>query len=169
MARERKSKIIGTGAEGASIELEVQQLPAMRSVRLLHRLTRALGPASAAAAKGSGKGGKMSLGDLDVGNLSDAATLFFDKFSEQDLEEVTRLLLEESLTDVQGKKLPTLSVLDQVYGGRPDLLLKAVAFALEVNFETLFAAARGLMGQRSVAVSPSTSPTASPKSGPASD
>ena len=165
MARERKLKVIGTGADG-DVELDVQQLPAMRSMRLLHRLTRALGPAFAAAAKG---GGKMSLGDLDIGNLSDAANLFFDKFSEQDLEDVTRQLLEESLTSLGGKKLPTLSVLDQVYGGRPDLLLKAVAFALETNYGPLFAAARGLMGQRSVAASPLTSPTTLPKSGPAND
>ena len=158
MARERLTKQITS-----SVSLEVQQLPAMRALKLLHKLTKALAPALAAVGKGQG----TDLMDVDLGNLAGAAEKLFANFSQDDLEEVTRQLLEESLISIDGgAKRPTMLDFDGTFGGKIDLLLKAIAFALEANYPFL-KAARGALADRVAAAmaAPSNSPNTSDPSG----
>jgi hypothetical protein len=163
MAREHATKTLETTPDAVSVT--VQQLGAMQSLRLLHKLTRALAPA---LAKMVGKG-KGSLADLDLDNVAVAADLFFTHFSEQDLEDVTRQLLGEgTLLTHKGQTGPASVMFGTVFDGRPDLLLKAILFALEVNYRNFFNAARELMATRGAGASPLTSIPTLKKSGPAS-
>ena len=136
--RERK-----TLSESPEVQIEVQQLDAMRSLRLLHRLTKIVAPAVARMS-----GGK-SLMEMDVGALGGAADALFANFSEQDLEEITKTLLADSVVRADSREIPCYPVgFNLAFDGHPDLLLKALLFALEVNYKDLFASARGLLGSR---------------------
>jgi hypothetical protein len=152
--RESRSKQLEPG-----FELKVQQLPPMKAMRLLHRISKAVAPAFAAAGKG-----KLDLLDTDLGDLSQAAALLFDRFSEQDLEDVTRALLAESWVTRDGKICETMPVFDAIFGGRLDLVIGAIGFALEVNYGNLMSAIRPLLAAR-VAEGKSTSLKISESSG----
>lgn len=118
--------------------ITVTQLAALRSIKLLHRLGKALGPAMLKAG-----GAAKSLSDLDLGNLADAATMAFDKFSEADLEQLIKELFETATIRVGPNEMPFLSVYDNELAGKADTLLKAVRFAVAANFPTLW---QGLAG-----------------------
>ncbi len=146
-------------------KIDIQQLAAYPALRLLHRLTKAVGPAVAKAGAGAKN---ITLAEVDLGNLAEAAEIFFEHFSEQDLEEVTKLLLAECVIHADGKQGPPAAMFPVAFDGHPDLLLKAVLEALKLNYGTFFDAARGFMAARvATQVPPSTSPQTSPKSGPA--
>lgn len=111
----------------------VTQLPAMRSLKLLNRLGRVLGPAlgtlAGAATSSSGLSG------MDVGKLGEAAELLFDKLSEKELEDIV-LQLTELVECSDGEKSFVLTKphIDTLFQGDVGGLLKLVAFALEVNY-----------------------------------
>lgn len=143
MARQTQEKEID------GFRFSVQQLPGMRSLRLMHKLAKALGPGVLKALSGApeGAGGGVSLGNLDLGNLADGLSLLFDKFSADDFEAVVRELFETATVTENGNTFPMMQVFDNTFAGRPDVVLKAVQFALEVNYKSFFgvflAAARG--------------------------
>lgn len=140
MARSRERKTL---SESPEVQIEVQQLDAMRSLRLLHRLTKIVAPAVARL------GGGKSLMEMDVGALGGAADALFANFSEQDLEEITKTLLSDAVARADGKELPCYPLgFGLAFDGRPDLILKALMFALELNYGPLFESARGLLGSR---------------------
>lgn len=130
------------------ITLTVQQLPAMRALKLMHRLARSVGPAMLRALSGvdlgtaqASPGGLMSrvkLDDVATGLQSALAA-----FSEADLEALVKELFETTMVDRGGQTMPLLPVFDDVFQGAPLTILKAVRFALEVNFGNFFAAFQG--------------------------
>jgi hypothetical protein len=70
--REAKSIEIG------GLTFSVQQLPAMRSMRLLHKLGATVGPALLKMAGGM-KG--TDLAKMELGGLGEAAAMLFDRLS----------------------------------------------------------------------------------------
>lgn len=131
----------------------VQQMPVKRSIKLMHRLARAGLPAllkavGPAKLEGMGDGGlKGLLESLDLSSFGDAATMLFDKFHEADLDHAMAELFEGSTVESGGNLLPVLKAFD-VSITQPGTVLKALGFALEVNygdFSGAFLAAAGTL------------------------
>ena len=145
----------------------VQQMPAMRATRLLHRISKAVGPALAKA-MGGAEGG-ASFADLDVSQLAPALELLFDRLSEDDLDQIVRELLETSTVELQGRQgrttKPLLPLIDELLEVQD--VLNVARFALEVNFKGFFGALVKSGG--ALAALRSTSLPDSPKPGPATD
>lgn len=127
MSRETKTEFID------GLEITVMQLPAKRALKLMHRLAKVLGPAALKAVGGDGLSLK-NLATAKLGNLSEAASMIFDKFSESDLDQLLQDLFETARLGVNGKQLPMLTVMDDQLAGKPGALLSMIKFALEVNF-----------------------------------
>lgn len=131
MARETRSATID------GFTFTVQQLPAMRAIKLMHKLTRAAGPALLKAVGGAAGGVKLS--NLNLADMADGAQTLFDKFSEDDLEALIKTLFEGAVLGVDGKEYPlSPGVLDIQLSGKPGTILKAVRFALEANYADFF-------------------------------
>jgi hypothetical protein len=120
----------------------VQQLPAMQSVLLLHRLAKTMGGGLLKVLAGAGGGGgpKVDLRALDVDSLIPAMESFFDRFSEADLERLLRQLLETATVQGKGGEMALLPVFDVELQGKPMTVFKLLAFALEVNYRDFFSA-----------------------------
>lgn len=124
----------------------VTQLPAMRSVLLLHKLAKAAGPGILKALGGGG------LLQQDVGGLSDAVASAFDRFSGADLESLVRELFETTtVTLPEGRTAPLMPVFNEVLAGKPGTVLKALRFALSVNYSDFWGAALGVLGNLAAA------------------
>ncbi len=123
MSRKSESK----GIDG--IEFTVTQLPAMRSMKLMHKLARALGPAMAKAA-----GAGTQLGQQDIASFGEAAQAAFDRFSAEDLEALIKELFETATMTLDGNTVPIMPVFNDALAGKPGTILKALQFALEVNY-----------------------------------
>lgn len=121
----------------------VTQLPAMRSMRLMHRLAKAVGPAMLKAVGGKA----VSLKELDLASVGDAAQMVFETFSENDFEALIRELLEGATVDHEGRTIPLMPVFDLVLAGKVGTILKLLKFALEVNYGSFFAVFLGNVGQ----------------------
>lgn len=121
----------------------VSQLPAMRSMRLMHRLAKAVGPALLKAAGGKA----VSLKELDLSNAGEAAQMLFETFSENDFETLIRELLESATVEHEGRTIPLMPVFDVVMAGKPGTILKLLKFALEVNYGSFFGGFLGSVGQ----------------------
>jgi hypothetical protein len=133
------------------VQFTVQQLPAMRSMKLMHKLAKALGPAML---KAVGSGG--SLKELNLGNAGDAAQMLFEKFSADDFEALIRELLETALVTRGGSQIPLMPVFDDEMCGKPDTVLKLLRFALSVNYQSFW---KGLSASVAALV-PQVSPSA---------
>lgn len=131
MARESKT------AEIDGYVFTVQQLPAMRSMKLMHKLAKAVGPAMLKAL-GSEFLNKMNLGVMQVGALSEGMQLLFEAFSETDLEQLVKTLFETAKLECEGQTFPMMAVFDEKLAGRLGTIMKAVKFALEVNYSDFF-------------------------------
>lgn len=135
MARQTQEKEID------GLRFAVQQLPAMRSMRLLHKLARAIGPGLLKSLSGAGDvSAGVKVADMDVGDMADGIGMVFDRFSADDLEALIRELFESATVAEGGNTLPLMPVFDNVMAGRPTTVLKAVRFALEVNYRDFFGA-----------------------------
>lgn len=115
----------------------VTQLPSMRSLKLMHRLMRVTGPA---LFKLAGGGKSVSLKDVDLSAAGEAAQLFFGSFSDNDLEALTREILDSATVDHEGRTIPLLPVFDLVMAGKVLTIFKLLWFALEVNYGDFFGA-----------------------------
>jgi hypothetical protein len=116
----------------------VQQLPATRAYKLLHRLGRALAPAAARAA-GAAQGLSLaSLLGIDVAALAPALESVFDRLSEEQLEGVIKELFNGAVVQGEGVTVPYLEkreVFDDHFAGRMTDLFKVAAFALKANYD----------------------------------
>ena len=112
----------------------VQQLPAMRAVKLSRRLIQIAAPAVAA------------LKDLsaDASVLGDAISNALAEFSEKDLEALIKDLLETATIEQEGKIAKVMPLFDELFRGKVFTLYKVLAFALEVNFADFFEPLRAL-------------------------
>lgn len=137
----------------------VPQLPAMRSLRMLRRLSSAFGPA-VAQAFGS------ATGEVDFKGLASALEMLFMKLTEDELEQITKELLAQALVDGR----PLLREMDLTLAGKPGTLLKLLAFSVEVNYGSFFAGLRErlapMLAAQAKKVSASISATTNP-TGPA--
>lgn len=132
--RTQESKVID------GMTFTVQQLPAMRALRLLNRLGRFFTPALASLVGGGGK-----LGQADVGALAAAAGGLFDRLSEDELERLTKDLLETATVAIDGKDTgPVMPQFDLLFQGKMGAVLKLLAFALQVNYSDFSDALGGL-------------------------
>ena len=115
-------------------DVSVQQLPAMRAVKLSRRLIQVAAPAVAA------------LKDLtaDASVLGDAIAGALAEFSEKDLEALIKDLLETATVEQDGKLAKVMPLFDSLFGGKIFTLYKVLAFALEVNFADFFEPLRAL-------------------------
>jgi hypothetical protein len=150
----------------------VTQLPATRAIKLLRRLGHVLGPALAKAV-GSSRG-NLSIATLDVGSLSDAVALLFDRLSESELEYLMRELLSTAqvLTDDKWVQLSTglagTQPYDAIFAGDLAGLFGCMAFAIEVNYGDFFGVLRGSL-QAQMGASRSAESSTSRTGGPSGD
>lgn len=149
----------------------VAQLPASRALKLLRRLGHVLGPALAKAA-GASKG-TLSIAALDVGSLSDAITVLFDRLTEPELDHLMRELLSTAQVMVDGKWVQLSAgsgpqPYDVTFAGDLAGLFATLGFAIEVNFGDFFAVARGAL-QAHRAGSPSAGSSTSTSAGPSGE
>lgn len=141
-------------------DFTVTQLPGFRSMRMLNRLMRVLGPGLAKLA-GEVQNAQRKLPKLrsvdqllnvDVSAFGEGLTELFAKLSDDELESITRALLEgtrvKSATITKGQDIELLPVFDVVMQGRVWTSLKLLVFAVEVNYGDFFAS----MGLRSGAL-----------------
>lgn len=135
------------------LSFTVQQMPVKRALKLMHRLARAGVPAILEAVGSSELKGALKLEQLDLSNLGTAATMLFDKFSEADFELAMRELLESATVEFDGKTLPALQALD-VAITNPSTVLKAMGFALEVNYGDFSSAFRAAAGTLALKAAP---------------
>jgi hypothetical protein len=122
----------------------VGQLPAMRAMKLLNRITRIAAPAVARAAAALKSG--QDLASMDLGSLGGAVESLFLKLPDDELEGITRELFSTVLyhNEANGQAAPLMEVFDAVMMGRMPTVLKLLGFAFEVNYGNFFDALRGL-------------------------
>jgi hypothetical protein len=131
------------------VKFTVGQLPAMRSMRLLNRITRVASPALAKATAALKQGSTLkpgTLADLDLGALGGAVEALFHKLPDDELEHITRELLATALyhdlkTNEAGEVMPAF---DALFQGRLSLVFRLLAFSFEVNYGDFFGVFRGL-------------------------
>lgn len=158
--REESTREIG------GMTFQVQQLPATKAVLLSRRLASIVGPA---ALKGLG-GAAGGLANLDVGGLSTAAEMLFEKLTEAEFSSIMKQLLDGCFVEHDGKKALLLPQFDHLMRGKILEIYQLLAFALEVNFGPLGDSLRALLAQAQAAQpKASSSPNAMTSPGPAGD
>lgn len=119
----------------------VSQLPMFRALRLLNRIGRAVGPAlgHVASAYDASKGDGAPVDGVRVGEaVGRALSALFGSLSDDELEAITRAMLETAMIESNGKTTPLLKSIDLVMQGRILDLFKLLAFAFEVNYGDFF-------------------------------
>lgn len=129
MARAQKEKTID------GLTFTVQQLPAMRSLKLMHRLGKTIGPALLKSLSGAPSGATVKVGNINVADMADGVALLFDRLSADDAESIVRELFETTMVTENGQTFQLMPVFDNVLAGKMSTLFKAVRFALEVNYQ----------------------------------
>lgn len=128
-------------------KVTVTTLTALRSLKLMHKLVRAIGPGllrSLAGVKGDASGAP-SLASVDVSALAEGAQAILDRLSENDLEETVKTLFDNALLERGGKTGPFLSSYEMAYSGNMPALLRTIQFGLEANYGNFFAALRSAL------------------------
>lgn len=126
------------------ISLTTQQLPVLRATALSVKIVRQLGPFVSAAKQVD----LQSVAHALDGNAAEIAPMIGEamaRLDEREFLEIARLLLAETVavTDGQKYKLDKDSSIDAAFAGRLDAFLKALAFSVEVNFQSFFDGVRG--------------------------
>jgi hypothetical protein len=102
----------------------VTQFAAMRSMKMLARLGKILGPLAA---------------DPD-----NAARALFTNLGEEDFERLLRDLFDGVMLEWEGKQIPLMPVFDRIFQGQPGEVLKLLVFVLQVNYGSFFKGIGGL-------------------------
>jgi len=126
MSLETKSTDIG------GVAYQVTQLPAMRGLKLLNRLGRALGPALADLLGGAES--LSSIAQMDLGALGVSVRALFDRLTEDELQFFTATLLENARVTINGQVGPLMPVFDLHFAGQYENLFRLLWFALETNY-----------------------------------
>lgn len=132
---ETKFKTLEDKAAGKSYTYSVTQLPAMAGLKMLARLSRALGPALAQLSDADASG------EIGAASLGAAVGVLCEKLSDTEIEGISKTLLSGSTVDEQ----PLLQQFDAHFAGKPELALQLLGFAVEVNFGGFFDAARSAL------------------------
>lgn len=126
------------------VKYSVTQLTGWKSVKMLPRLGRALGPAFGKLMGGLAQNGEFSLDrkvtfGLVAGSIGPALVDLFERLTENELEGIARVLLETAtFTDESGRTAHLLPVFDIHFQGKPASVLRLLAFAIEVNYGSFF-------------------------------
>lgn len=116
------------------IDVEVTQLTAMKSLRMFHRLATAVGPAFGELMGALG-GRKNALdAELDPRALGLAVSKLCMSVSADDLESITRELLETARVHINGQQGRLMDQFELLFQGKLPTLFKVLAFALQVNY-----------------------------------
>jgi hypothetical protein len=145
----------------------VTQLTATRSLKLLNKIGKVLGPSLAHLGRAIEGGGDLRSSDVDFGEIGAAAAALFEKLSDDALfDTITRELLAG--VTVQGKdgvvplfSGPSTATFDAVFADHPSDAYRLMLFALEVNYQDFFGAIAGLK-DRAVALMASRVPPPAP-------
>lgn len=123
-------------------EWQVTQWPGRHALRMQTRLAKIVGPAVAKAADGLDRtSGSVLESELDVGGVVSALV---DRLDEQVVDQLVADLLNS--TRIDGKEAARPEVFDVVFAGNLGELYQGLAFVIEVNFGSLFTAARTIIG-----------------------
>jgi len=126
-------------AEIASVEIdgqtwEASPYSATKGLKILTRLTKAIGPALGSALGGAG--GVEGL--LNSGTGSDAIGKALDILSRSLDEDDTVTLIKDILTGVIVDGKPLIPIFDTTFQGRYSTLFKVVGFVLKTNYADFF-------------------------------
>jgi hypothetical protein len=127
----------------------VTQLTATRSLKLLNKVGKVLGPSLAHLGRAV-EGGDLRSANVDFGEIGSAAGALFERLSDDALfDAITRELL--SGVTVQGKDGMTplfpgasTATFDAVFADHPSDAYRLMLFALEVNYQDFFGAIAAL-------------------------
>lgn len=120
----------------------VAQLGGMRACKLVARMLRLFGPAFTKALGSSGTVGLEALANLNVGALSDAVLLLAQSLTEQETEDLIKVLLSTAQIKKDGQWLELMPKFDLYFAGRFYDVIKLCAHATEVHIGNFFAALR---------------------------
>lgn len=135
-----KSKNLAT-AQG-TLEFVVTQLPAMRSGKVLMRIGKGLGPAIAGLITAvDSKGGDFKSAD----SLASAARDLFTALDGDELERITRDLLDTAQVKINGEIVPVMPQFDMLFTGHVGSWFSLLWFAFEVNFGSFIGALGGIV------------------------
>jgi hypothetical protein len=135
----------------------VQQLPATRSLRLLHRLGKVLGPGLTQAAS---LGSVGSLANADVGVIVSGIAGILQTSAEDEVVGIVRDLLGTTFVTQNGQMVELAPLMDLHFQGNLLDLFKVVAFALEVNYGDFFGGLLAGGRAKLAAAAPSPNPSA---------
>src|SRR5688572_18336991 len=130
-----RNGLMGTQTQTKEIDgqtWEVSQLPGMKSLKMFRRLGNVLGPA---LAKTLASGVDVQQGKMNLVGIGEAIGALFERLSEPELESIVKDLLWNAVVD--GKVLfptGTNAQFDTLMAGRTVTVLKALVFAIEVNY-----------------------------------
>lgn len=162
-----KSKIVETNA--GRVEVIVTQLPAMRSGKLLMRLSKNLAPALARLATTVDTKAALS-GALDFREpekIADAVRDLFTNLDGDELEFLTHELLGGATIKRGGEFVPFLDGFDAMFAGRIVEWFGLLWFALEVNYGNFTGALGGHVRAAMAKARANPSPESNTSSGPA--
>jgi len=119
--------------------VQVTQLSCRRALKTLNRLGKVLGPALAKVSAIVSNAG--SIEKVDVGSMGSSVESLFSSLADDDLDFFVNTFFEASTLN----NAPFLKTFDVVLQGQVDVLLRALLFAIEVNYGNFFNVARKLV------------------------
>ena len=137
-------KTVETEIEG--FQFRLTQLGAIKAAKQLTRIGKIAGPAL-------GKLGELAgdkLLSANVGALGDAAGALFAQLTEAELEDLIRTFLGDAMIreGSMGNFAEFSKVGDTLLGGRVGVLLRALWWAIEVNYGDFFVSLRALVARK---------------------
>lgn len=149
----------------------LHMIDGMKALRVLHRVGNYLGPAMARAIGSlTGSGGlaafSLATATVDPAKLGDAVASFFDRMTEDQLDQLVRDLLATTMVELPNKDgqvvtVQLIPVIGTAMKGRTGDLLQLLKEAWELNYGPLSVYLGGLLKQHLPrAQQPSTSPQA---------
>lgn len=152
----------------------VTQLTATRSLKLLNKIGKVLGPSLAHLGRAvEDGGGDIRSADVDFGEIGSAAAALFEKLSDDALfDSITRELLAGVTVQSKDGIVPlfagaSTATFDAVFADHPTDAYRLMLFALEVNYRDFFGAIAGLKDRAVAMVAARVAPPAPGPSGSA--
>jgi hypothetical protein len=132
---EAQKKTIG------DLDFELSPLPAWKAMETFARLSKFLSPAveSLGAVAGDKEAGAAALAKAIAGLANNKP---------EELQALTKVLLDACLVTWEGKQVPLMRTFDVVMQGRILTVFKLLAWAVEVNYRDFFDALKGGLGTR---------------------
>lgn len=123
-------------------EIQVQPLPAFAAISLFTRIGKSIGGALGPTLAALASAGVDKLQNVDVSQHLGA---LFAALSPDEIEQITKALLQGAVLDPNGKTRLLLDVADYEFQGQTLTLIKAALFAFEVNYGDFRDLVRGML------------------------